>query len=409
MEDIKEQLEILKKGAVEIISEAELLEKFEESRKNKRPLRIKLGCDPSTADLHIGHTVLLRKLRQFQEFGHKIIFVIGDGTGRIGDPSGQDTPRKMLTKEQVMKNARTYQEQFSKILDKNRTTVVFNSAWFDRMSFEDVMKLTSHYTVARMLERDDFCERYKKGSQITILEFLYPLMQGYDSVMLEADIEIGGTDQKFNLLVGRSLQKDYGQKPQVVITMPLLVGLDGTKKMSKSIGNTISLTDSSKDMFGKIMSIPDALMEMYFKLLTDTDVKEVEKGFKDIKPGKINPKDIKIKLAKLIVSDYYGRAIADKEAEQFDKVFKKKEMPDEMPVVKIKLSEFKTGKIWVVKLIELSGYIDSKSEIQRLIKQGAIMVNGEKILTSNTDIPLEKDLLVKLGKTKYFKVAIDKN
>ncbi|MDD5692549.1 MAG: tyrosine--tRNA ligase, partial [Candidatus Omnitrophica bacterium] len=320
--DIDKQLEIIKRGAVEIISEEELRKKLQESIKSRRPLKIKAGFDPTAPDLHLGHTVLLRKLRQFQELGHQVIFLIGDFTGQIGDPTGRSEIRKQLTRLEVAKNAQTYKKQVARILDMRKLKVVFNSRWFQKLSVVELLQLTTHASVSQMLARDDFKKRHAKGENISILEFLYPLMQGYDSAVLKADVEIGGTDQIFNLLVGRDLQKDFGQEQQVVLTMPLLEGTDGVQKMSKSYGNYIGINEPAKEIFGKIMSISDGMMLKYYELLTDEDMAMV-RG--------MHPKEAKVNLAKIIITQYHSKQAAEKEAEEFARVFSGKEIPQDMP------------------------------------------------------------------------------
>ena len=328
MMDIAAQLSIIKSGAAELISEEELLRKFKKSLKTGRPLRIKAGFDPTAPDLHLGHTVLIQKIRQFQELGHHIIFLIGDFTGMIGDPTGKSETRKPLTKEDVARNAETYKAQIFKILDEKKTEVVFNSSWMNNLSVSDLIILASKYTVARMLERDDFKKRYSGNRPIAIHEFLYPLIQGYDSVVLNADVELGGTDQKFNLLVGRELQREFGQEPQVVITMPLLEGLDGTNKMSKSLGNYVGITEPPGEIFGKIMSVSDELMLRYYELLSSISNTEIEALKDGLKKGTAHPKDAKSNLAKEIVARFHGKDAAVKAASEFDKVFKSKGLPE---------------------------------------------------------------------------------
>lgn len=388
-------ISLIKRGVVEIISEEELKSKIEK----KGRLRVKFGADPSAPDLHLGHTVALRKLRHFQELGHTVVFIIGDFTAMIGDPSGRSSTRKRLSRSEVMENAKTYQEQVFKILDKSKTEVVYNSEWFDKITFEEVLNLTSKYTVARMLERDDFEKRFKGGSPISIMEFLYPLMQGYDSVMVKADVEIGGTDQKFNLLVGRELQIEYGQEPQVVITLPLLEGTDGVRKMSKSYGNYIGINDKPFDMFGKVMSIPDTLIFKYFELLTDLPLDEIEGLKRSIEEG-ANPRDIKAKLASEIVSFFYGKDEAVKANEEFDRIFKHKELPEEMEEKKVKKGEYNLVNL----LVEL-GVMPSKSEVRRLIQGGGLYINGERVLDVNHIIKLDGEVVIKLGKRKFVKIV----
>ncbi len=385
--DIQKQLEIIEKGAVEIIEKDELVEKL----KKGKPLVVKAGFDPTAKDLHLGHTVLLQKLRDFQNLGHEIIFLIGDFTAMIGDPTGRNETRPPLSKEEVLENAKTYQEQVFKILDKDKTKILYNSEWLSNMSVKDIINLTSKYTVARMLERDDFHKRYKEGSPIHIHEFLYPLFQGYDSVVLKADIEIGGTDQKFNLLVGRELQKDYGLEKQVCITMPLLVGTDGVKKMSKSYGNYIALKDNPKDMFGKIMSISDELMYDYYTLLTDKTPQEIE-AIKSM-----HPMEAKKQLAYLIVSRFHSEEKAREAKEFFESTFSQKEFPKDAPVFSFSQNErFKAYEL-IVKL----GFAQSNNEARRIIQGGGLKINGEKITDPNKEITVEDDMKIQVGK-KHF-------
>jgi len=405
--DIKKQLELIKRGAVEIISEKDLLDRLHKSHKENKPLKIKAGFDPSAPDIHLGHTVLLKKLRDFQDAGHIVYFLIGDFTGRIGDPTGQSVVRKQLTKIEVMENAKTYEKQVFKILDREKTKVVFNSQWFDKMTPADLLKLTSHSTVAQMLVRDDFSKRYKEQKPISMIEFMYPLLQGYDSVVLEADIELGGTDQKFNLLVGRDLQIAYGQNPQAVITMPLLVGTDGVNKMSKSLGNYIGINEPAKDIFGKVMSIGDATMFTYYELLTNVPLADIEKMKKEAKEGKANPKDFKLKLAEIMVEQYYNKEEAKRAEEEFEAVFKDKGIPKDMPVIEIAAGKLKDGKIWIVELMELAHLAKTRSDARRLIEQGGVEINNEKIKDTNLQVAItRKELVIKAGKRQFIKVRV---
>ncbi len=404
--DIKEELRIIKRGIEEIISEEELIKKLEKSRKEKRPLRIKQGFDPNAPDIHLGHTVGLRKMRQFQDLGHDVYFLIGDFTGMIGDPSGQTVTRKQLTEEEVKKNAETYKNQVFKILNPEKTKVVFNSQWLGKLSFSEVLKICSEYTVARMLERDDFATRYKKEKPIGIHEFLYPLMQGYDSVALQADIELGGTDQKFNLLVGRTIQREYGQEPQVIITMPLLEGTDGVEKMSKSLNNYIGINEPPQVMYGKVMSIPDNLMIRYFELVTDVPLNEIDKIKIDLENNNIHPRDVKKRLAREIVQLYHGHSASLVAEEEFEKVFKKKLYPEEIRELVLKKDNLKEGKIWITELIAMSNLVSSKSEARRLIKQGGVRINGEKVSDPNFDLTVEEGMILKIGKLNFIKLVI---
>jgi tyrosyl-tRNA synthetase len=385
---IEKQLQIIKRGAVEIISEEELRKKLESSIKTRKPLKIKAGFDPTAPDLHLGHTVLLRKLRQFQDLGHEVYFLIGDFTGQIGDPSGRSEIRKQLSKQEVARNAETYKKQVTKILDVRKLKIVFNSKWFEKMSGVEILRLTTHASVSQMLARDDFKKRYNSGENISILEFMYPLMQGYDSVVLEADVEIGGTDQIFNLLVGREFQKDFNQPQQVVLTMPLLEGTDGIQKMSKSYGNYIGINESPKDIFGKIMSISDEMMLKYYELLTDEDLAQVKS---------MHPKDAKVSLAKIIIAQYHSVAAAEREAEEFTKVFSQKEVPQD-------IAEFKTdSKKSIVVILTESKLAGSGNEARRLIKQGAVSFNGAKV--NKEDFIIREGGVLKAGSRRFLKIT----
>lgn len=386
----------IKKGIVEIIPENQ----FEELLKSTKRLKIKWGADPSAPDLHLGHTVILRKLKQFQDIGHEIIFLIGDFTAMIGDPTGKSETRKPLTPEEIKKNAKTYQDQVFKILDEKKTTIVYNSSWLDKMSLMDVINLTSKHSVARMLERDDFSKRFDEEKPINIHEFLYPLLQGYDSVYLKADIEIGGTDQKFNLLVGRQLQKDYGQKEQIIITMPILEGIDGKQKMSKSLNNHIGLMEPPKEIFGKIMSIPDDLIIKYFALLTDIPKDEIKEYEEQLSKNSINPRDLKEKLAKTITALYHSNHDAENASQEFKKVFSSKGIPDEMLSYNIP----EEG-ILLIDLISSQNLAQSKSEARRLIKQNAVSIDGKIISDENIRIILEKESVLKVGKRKFLRLT----
>ena len=388
-----EQIKLIKRGAEEVISLPELKEKLAK----KKPLVIKAGFDPSAPDIHLGHTVLLRKMKQFQDLGHKVFFLIGDFTGRIGDPSGKSKTRKQLTEDEVKENAKTYKHQIYKILDKDKTEVIFNSSWCRKLGTEGIFDLTSRYTVARMLERDDFLKRFKKKEPISILEFLYPLIQAYDSVHMKADVELGGTDQKFNLLVGRDLQRTYRQDPQVVITMPILEGLDGVDKMSKSLNNYVGINEAADDMFGKIMSVSDNMMWRYYELLTDIDYKSLRK---DVETGKVHPKKVKAELAKNIIADYHSMEDAQKAEQKFETVFAKKEVPDDVEEFPLKKE-----KINIIDLVLEVKFAASTSEARRLITQNAISVDGEKISDINAEITLNKDgKILKVGKRRLGKI-----
>jgi tyrosyl-tRNA synthetase len=404
--DIKEELRIIKRGTEEIISEEELIKKIEKSRKEKRPLRIKQGFDPNAPDIHLGHSVGLRKMRQFQDLGHDIYFLIGDFTGMIGDPSGKTVTRKQLTEEEVKKNAETYKKQVFKILKPEKTKVVFNSHWLGKLSFSEVLKVCSKYTVARMLERDDFSNRYKEGKPIGIHEFMYPLMQGYDSVAIQADIELGGTDQKFNLLVGRDIQREYNQEPQVIITLPLLEGTDGIEKMSKSLNNYIGIDESPQEMYGKVMSVPDNLMVRYFELVTDVSLDEINKIKIGLENNDLHPRDVKKRLAREIVKLYHRQSAAITAEEEFEKVFKNKLYPEEIKELEIKKDILKDGKRGIVNLVKDSEILGSTGEAIRMVRQGGVRVNGEKISDPHIDLTVKDGMIIKIGRLNFVKLVI---
>jgi tyrosyl-tRNA synthetase len=398
---VNEQMDLIRRGAVEIIPEEELVQKIEKSIKSGKPLNIKLGCDPSRPDLHIGHSVVLRKLAQFQQLGHQAILIIGDFTGMIGDPSGRNSTRPALTLEQTRINGESYFQQASKILDKNKTKIVYNSEWLGKMTFEDVIKLASKYTVARMLERDDFTKRYKAGEPISIHEFLYPLAQAMDSVAIQSDVELGGTDQKFNLLVGRDIQREYGVEPQVILTMPLLVGTDGIEKMSKSYDNYIGISDPPEQIFGRTMSIPDTLIYTYFELATNVSnekLKEIKAALED---GKTNPRDLKRELARTLVAMYYDEAAAIKAQDEFDKIFIKKEIPDEIEEFNIEENK----EINILDLLLLVNFAPSKGEAKRLVQQGGVSIDGEKVSDVHQNIKIKSGMILKVGKRKFLKLT----
>ena len=395
---IDKQWELISRGAEEIIPEKELKQKLEESINKDTPLIVKLGCDPSRPDLHLGHGVVLRKLRHFQDLGHQAILVIGDFTAMIGDPSQRNKTRPQLTLEETKANAESYIEQAGQVLNIDSLKIVYNSTWLDAMRFSDVIRLSSHYTVARMLERDDFTKRYKAEIPISIHEFMYPLAQAMDSVELKADVELGGTDQKFNLLVGRDLQREYKQDPQVIITLPLLEGTDGIEKMSKSYGNDIGLTDTPEDMYGKSMSISDEMIEKYFILAADANTKTVSKVKKQLSDSSQNPRDIKRELARAIVQLYHGQNAA-KEAEQyFDRVIVNKDAPDEMDQVELSIDT------QLIEVVTNEGLTSSKGEARRLIKQGAIRVDDEKITDESHILLKGKEVVIKVGKRRFIKI-----
>jgi len=397
----QDQLKIFKQGTVDLISEVSLLEKL----KKGKPLRIKYGADPSAPDLHLGHTVPLKKLRALQELGHTIIFLIGDFTARIGDPSFRSETRKALDAGEVKRNSETYEAQVFQILDKKNVEVVHNSSWLDKLSPTDFLALTSKYTVARILERDDFQKRYQQKKPITILEFLYPLLQGYDSVAINADVELGGTDQKFNLLVGRELQRDYGQEPQVVMTMPLIEGVDGKQKMSKTFNNHIALKDAPEDMFGKLMSIPDELIVRYFEYCTNTAESEVQKIEKALKSGSVNPRDVKADLARTIVAQYYNPSKAKQASAAFDQVFKQKGLPDQIDEIVIARYKLKSDSLDIVTLLKEAKMVSSKSEGRRLVEQGGVKVNQARVSSPAAQVSLRKSVVVQCGKRKFARVT----
>ncbi|XWY21983.1 tyrosine--tRNA ligase [Bisgaard Taxon 45] len=394
MTDINTVLAELKRGVDEILSEADLVEKLKENR----PLRVKLGADPTAPDIHLGHTVVLNKLRQFQQFGHEVIFLIGDFTGMVGDPSGKNTTRPPLSRDDVLRNAETYKQQIYKILDPQKTRIVFNSSWLGELGTEGMIRLTSNYTVARMLERDDFKKRFSHNQPIAIHEFIYPLLQGYDSVALDADIELGGTDQKFNLLVGRELQKSAGQKPQVAITLPLLVGLDGEKKMSKSLGNYIGVAESPSEMFGKVMSISDELMWDWYNLLSFRPLTEIAQLKQDVENGR-NPRDIKVLLAKEIIARFHSDADAEAAEQEFINRFQKGAIPDEMP-------EFTfDAEIGLANLLKEAGLVASTSEANRMVQQGGVKIDGEKVEDAKL-IVTAGTAVYQVGKRKFARVTV---
>ena len=387
--NLQEQLSVIKRGAVQIISEDQLKAKLKDSLDSRKPLVIKAGFDPTAPDIHLGHTVLLRKLRQFQDLGHQVIFLIGDFTAQIGDPSGRSEKRKTLTVQEVAKNALTYKKQVSKILDLKKLKIVFNSEWFKKQSGIQILRLATHATVSQMLAREDFKKRHAKSEEISLLEFMYPVLQGYDSVELEADIELGGTDQIFNLLVGRDIQKDFGQEQQVVITMPLLEGTDGVAKMSKTYNNFIGINESASSMLGKLMSVSDQMMIKYYELLTDCDLAQVKK---------LHPKEAKLKLAQEIIKQYHSSAEAKKAREEFERVFSKKQLPSEIP-------EFKTdGAKSIITILLESGLVESGNQARRLIKQNAVIFNEQRV--GKEDFLIKESGVLKAGSRRFLKVII---
>ena len=398
MSSVHESLELIKRGAVEVISEPELVEKL----KLGRPLRVKAGFDPTAPDLHLGHTVLINKLRQFQELGHQVVFIIGDFTGMIGDPTGRNITRQPLTKEQVLENAQTYQEQVFKILDPAKTEVVFNSQWMDKLNAADLIKLAATHTVARMLERNDFSERYSNQQPIAIHEFLYPLIQGYDSAMVKADIELGGTDQKFNLLMGREVQKNLGQPPQIVLTMPLLEGLDGVKKMSKSYDNYIGIDEEPAQMFGKVMSVSDDLMWRYFELLSFEPISKINSWKQQVEAGK-NPRDIKVLFAKEIITRFYNAETAEQAEQSFIAQFRNHAIPENIPELELSTDT----ELPLANLLKQSKLVASTSEAYRLIEQGAVKIDGEKVLDKKFMVNNSDWHTYQVGKRRFAKVKIN--
>jgi tyrosyl-tRNA synthetase len=404
-------LDVIKSGTDEIIPEDGLRAKLKEAAAAKRPLRVKLGLDPSAPDIHLGHTVVLRKLRQFQDMGHTAVLIVGDFTGMIGDPSGKTATRPQLTETEVKKNAATYVDQLMRILDPAKTEVVFNSAWLGKMTMADTLRLTGAYTVARMLERDDFAQRYQNNLPISVREFMYPLLQGYDSVAVRADIELGGTDQKFNLLVGRDLQREYGQEPQIVITMPLLEGTDGVNKMSKSLGNYIGVTDPPEEMFGKTMSVPDNLIVRYYRLVTRVEASEIgaiEAGLAD---GSLHPGETKRLLAREIVSIYYGEAAAEAAEEAFNVKHKvghagAEDLAKLAEPVTPSGAALTDGKIRIIELIETAGFAASKGEARRLVRQGAVKIDGATVTAEDTEILLVNGMLLTVGKRRVAQIVL---
>ena len=395
-----EQFRLISHGVADLLPEDEFKKKLEKSVATNTPLIVKLGLDPTAPDIHLGHTVVLRKLKLFQDFGHKVIILIGDFTARIGDPTGKSVTRPPLTEEQVITNAKTYQEQIFKVLDPDKTEVRFNSEWLSKLDFADVLKLASKYTVARMLERDDFHKRYTEGRPISIHEFMYPLMQGYDSIALKADVEFGGTDQTFNLLMGRHLQGEEGMPEQTIITMPILEGLDGVQKMSKSLGNYIGISEAPSEMYGKAMSIPDELMMRYFMLVTDMSIEEQEQLSKDLESGAAHPRDVKMKLAHTIVRLYHGEEAANFGQNEFVRVFQKHAMPTDIPEYKVAITE---EPVFVPQLLSDAGLTASNGEARRSIKAGAFKIDGEKC--NEEHILLKDGMVLQVGKRKFIKIV----
>ncbi|MGQ9556829.1 MAG: tyrosine--tRNA ligase [Desulfurispora sp.] len=406
MLDVAKQLEIIKRGVAEIVPEEELVSKLQRAVATGRPLKIKLGLDPTAPDIHLGHTVVLQKMRQFQELGHEVIIILGDFTGRIGDPTGKSETRRQLTEEQVKENARTYEKQIFKILDRDKTRIVFNSSWLAPLTFAQVIELAAKYTVARMLEREDFSKRYREGQPISIHEFFYPLMQGYDSVALACDVELGGTDQKFNLLMGRHLQKEFGQEPQIAIMMPILEGLDGVHKMSKSLGNYIGIDEPPREMYGKTMSLPDELMVRYYELVTPLALEEVREIARGLQEGTLHPRDAKMRLARELVTFYHGARAAQEAEEEFKRIFQQHDLPDEVPEYVLTPDLLEGGAIQLSRLLHQSGLAASNSEAKRLIQQGGVKLDGEKLDDPQMLLRPVDGSVLRVGKRKFLRLRV---
>lgn len=395
---IEEQVALIERGAVDVISREDLIKKLTRSAETGKPLRVKAGFDPTAPDLHLGHTVLIQKLKHFQDLGHTVLFLIGDFTGMIGDPTGKSETRKPLTREDVARNAETYKEQIFKILDPEKTTVMFNSDWLNDLKSHDFIRLASQLTVARMLEREDFKVRFENQRPISIHEFLYPLIQGYDSVAMEADVELGGTDQLFNVLMGRDLQRTWGQEPQVVITMPLLEGLDGVNKMSKSLGNYIGITEKADDIYGKVLSCSDELMFRYYELLSDMTTARIAELKEEMEAGRIHPKEVKMRLARELTARFYDEVTAGKAEENFERVFKKHDLPEDIPE---KVIEDAGEAIWLPRLLADLGLVKGTGEGRRMIQQNAVSVDGEKVSDVEYQVKTSGDVLLKVGKRRF--------
>ena len=399
----EEQVNILKRGTVEIISEEDLLAKLRQNR----PLRVKLGVDPSAPDIHLGIAIVLRKLRQFQDLGHEAILVVGDFTAMIGDPSQKKKTRPMLTREEIEHNIASYRDQYGTILDPEKTRVVFNSEWLAKLKFEDVIKLGAKTTVARVLERDDFTTRLRSGTPIFMHEIMYPLCQAYDSVMLKAHVELGGTDQKFNNLMGRDLQREFGQEPQVVLLTPLLVGVDGVEKMSKSLGNAIGITDPPAEMYGKVMSIPDSLITHFMEYCTEIPLDEVKKVEGGLKDGSMHPREAKATLAREVVKMWHGGAAASEAEREFARVFVEKDTPESIPDAPLSRDELKQGKVRLIKLLVLAGLAESNSEARRLISQGGVSINGDRMHDTDADIPIKDGTVLRVGRRRFARIKLE--
>jgi tyrosyl-tRNA synthetase len=402
---VEEQLERIKRGAVDIIREEELLEKLKRAQKTGKPLRVKAGFDPTAPDIHVGHTVLIRKMKHFQDLGHTAIFLIGDFTGLIGDPSGRSATRKQLTAEEVQENAETYKQQIFKILDPQKTVIDFNTRWMMPLGTVGFIRLAGKYTVARILEREEFANRMKNQQPIAMHELLYPIVQGYDSVALEADVELGGTDQRFNLLVGRDLQREFGQESQVVLTLPLLEGLDGVQKMSKSLGNYIGINEAPNEQFGKVMSISDDLMLRYYELLTDVPLSEIQRLRQDVAAGHRHPMDVKADLAVRIISVYHGAQAAEAAREEFNRVFRKREIPEDIETKEVSIA---SGPLRLIKLLATLNLAPSNTESQRLIESGAVHINDQRVTDPKTEISQPGEYLIKVGKRRFLRLLAAK-
>ncbi len=405
--DFQKQWETITRGVVEITPEEELARKLKRALELNKPLRVKLGLDPTAPDIHLGHTVVLHKLRQFQELGHHVVLILGDFTARIGDPSGRSETRRQLSEEEVLANVATYKEQIGKIIDLEKAEVVFNSTWLAPLTFVEVIELAAKYTVARMLERDDFGRRYREGLPIGIHEFLYPLIQAYDSVVVRADVEIGGTDQKFNLMVGRDIQREYGLEPQVAVLMPILEGLDGVQKMSKSLGNYIGITEPPREIYGKTMSLPDEMILRYFELVTPVDLDEIRTIKEGLTSGSLHPRDAKMRLARELVAMFYGEEAAQQAEAEFVAVFQKGELPAEIPEVFLRPGDVNPdGSIWLPKLLLKAGLVSSTSEGRRLLNQGAVKIDGEKVEGPEENVRVRNGMVVRAGKRKFARIYL---
>lgn len=403
---LEEELAIIERGTEEIFPREELIEKLKRSRQTGKPLKVKLGVDPTGTDLHLGHVIPVLKLKQFQDLGHQAILIIGDYTAMVGDPTGRNKSRPQLTHEEVLENCRTYEDQVFTILDREKTQVVYNGTWFEKMGFQDVVKLMAQMTVARMLEREDFGNRFRNQIPISLHEMLYPLMQGYDSAAIEADIELGGIDQKFNILVGRDIQRSLGQEMQVGVCSPILIGLDGKEKMSKSLNNYIGINEPPAEMYGKTMSLPDELMMAYFELVTDVPLAEIEEMKNNLAAGLLHPRDVKRRLARDIVTRFYDAEAAAAAEAEFDRVFKQKQVPDDIPDVVLPKEDLRDGTIWIVKLVVAAGFASSNGEARRLVQQGGVKINGETVDRVDYDWPVQAGAVLQVGKRKFARVVI---